>query len=165
MNTMALTVMAGLVWGFFCQEGFRIFSPLRCSKGARSGARSRPAPGLRSLGNARRRWPEPCQGRSRRRRGPKARLYEGPAIAENRPPRSVGRLAIARCSTCLPYAFPRRVRARLDFPPFLIRSEASLCRRRPKACKLVSGGAENAPYQEAKCAKRDGEGPRGRDQS
>src|SRR5277367_4666502 len=42
---------------------------------------------------------------------------------------------------------------------------ASLCRRRPKACKLVSGGAENAPYQEAKCAKRDGEGPRGRDQS
>src|SRR5277367_4104086 len=93
----------GSYGAFSVKRDFAFFSPLRCSKGARSGARSRPAPGLRSLGNARRRWPEPCQGRSRRRRGPKARLYEGPAIAENRPPRSVGRFAIARCSTCLPF--------------------------------------------------------------
>jgi hypothetical protein len=69
---------------------FRLFVVV---SGARSGvpieARSWPS----ILGSARRRWPEPCQGRSRRRRGPKARLYEGPAIAENRSPMSVGRLS------------------------------------------------------------------------
>src|SRR5271169_3346892 len=140
VTSAAPTVMAGLVWGFFCQEGFRIFFASSLLQGsavwsqiearswpsipwqretAMAGALSRPKPpeaGAEAAGGGgrsrRRRGPKPPEagaeaagggGRSRRRRGPKARLYEGPAIAENRPPRSVGRFAIARCSTCLPF--------------------------------------------------------------
>src|SRR5271154_7005776 len=102
-NSRRHPVMAGLVWGFFCQEGFRIFRLFVVPRERGLEPDRGRAPGLRSLGNARGRCTEPRQGRSRRRRGPKARLYEAPVIAENRPPRSVGRLAIARCSTCLPF--------------------------------------------------------------
>ena len=37
------------------------------------------------------RWPNACQGRSRRRRWPKASLYKGLASDDDRRPRSVGR--------------------------------------------------------------------------
>ena len=59
--------------------------------GGASGVRSRPAPARRNLGGAKCRWPDPCQGRSRRRRWPKASLYKGLASDDDRRPRSVGR--------------------------------------------------------------------------
>src|SRR5271170_3924970 len=101
--------MAGLVWGFFCQEGFRIFRLFVVPRERGLEPDRGRAPGLRSLGNARGRCTEPRQGRSRRRRGPKARLYEAPVIAENRPPTTRHRSLFN-----MP-AFPRRVRARMDF--------------------------------------------------
>src|SRR5271170_2484592 len=74
----------------------------------------------------RRRGPKPPEagaeaagggGRSRRRRGPKARLYghRRESAAE------VGGPIRHRSLFNMP-AFPRRVRARMDFPPFLILS-------------------------------------------
>src|ERR1700678_2097102 len=59
--------------------------------GGASGVRSRPAPARRNLGGAKCRWPDPCQGRSRRRRWPEASLYQGLASDDDRRPRSVGR--------------------------------------------------------------------------
>src|ERR1700722_11153867 len=59
--------------------------------GGASGVRSRPAPARRNLGGAKCRWPDACQGRSRRRRWPKASLYKGLASDDDRRPRSVGR--------------------------------------------------------------------------
>src|SRR6202167_2012515 len=55
------------------------------------GVGSRPTPVRRNLGGAKWRWPDPCQGRSRRRRWPKASLYKGLASDDDRRPRSVGR--------------------------------------------------------------------------
>ena len=59
--------------------------------GGASGVRSRPTPARRNLGGAKCRWPDACQGRSRRRRWPKASLYKGLASDDDRRPRSVGR--------------------------------------------------------------------------
>jgi hypothetical protein len=59
--------------------------------GGASGVRSRRAPARRNLGGAKCRWPDACQGRSRRRRWPKASLYKGLASDDDRRPRSVGR--------------------------------------------------------------------------
>ena len=66
-------------------------------------ATPRPAPALRSLGSAFCRWPEPCQGRSRRRRWPQASLYKGPAIDDHRLPRSGGRIVfdLSSCPSTL----------------------------------------------------------------
>src|SRR5271163_2819138 len=131
--------MAGLVWGLFCQVGIWPFSRFERI----------------FLLTARGVWVTTSD----------ARLHIAPQRRSLSPtPAALRDLVLTRgCSG--PGQAVLSTRARLDFPPFLIRSEASLCRRRPEACKLVSGGAENAPYQEAQFAKRDGEGPRGRDQS
>src|ERR1700674_3663110 len=55
--------------------------------GGASGVRTRPAPARRNLGGAKCRWPDACQGRSRRRRWPKASLYKGLASDDDRRPR------------------------------------------------------------------------------
>jgi hypothetical protein len=74
--------MAGLVWGHFCQGGGGLFSC--CAALGMGGA----LPPFDFSGSARCRWPNPRQGRSRRRRWPKASLYEGLAIDDNGLPRS-----------------------------------------------------------------------------
>src|SRR5271169_3236040 len=95
VTSAAPTVMAGLVWGFFCQEGFRIFFASSLFQGSavwsQIEARSWPSiPWQRetAMAGALSRPKPPEAGAE----GPPLR---GPAIAENRPPRSVGRLAIA----------------------------------------------------------------------
>src|SRR5271170_1363251 len=92
----ACRVMAGLVWGFLSSWNFAFFRPPRClAWGWREGR----LPALRFLGSATCRWLDPCQGRSRRRRGPKASLYKGPAIDDHRRPRSPGRVHVARSAS------------------------------------------------------------------
>src|SRR5271155_4884566 len=92
----SFSVMAGLVWGFLSSWNFAFFRPPRClARGWRKGR----LPALRFLGSATCRWLDPCQGRSRRRRGPKASLYKGPAIDDHRRPRSPGRVHVARSAS------------------------------------------------------------------
>src|SRR5271155_2317129 len=50
-ESIALTVMTGLVWGFFCQEGFRIFFASSLFQGGGVGTQIGPRPGP----------PLPCQ--------------------------------------------------------------------------------------------------------
>jgi hypothetical protein len=82
------TVMTGLVWGLLSIGPRRFFRSLRW--GAWELARG-PLPPFDLLGSARGRWAKPCQGRSRRRRGPKASLYEGSPTDDHRLARSRGR--------------------------------------------------------------------------
>src|SRR5271155_3300233 len=87
-TSAARTVMTGLVWGFLSSWNFAFFRPPRClAWGWREGR----LPALRFLGSATCRWAEPCQGRSRRRRGPKASLYKGLLTDDHRLARSRGR--------------------------------------------------------------------------
>ena len=76
---------------------------------------SRPTPARRFLGSAKCRRLDPCQGRSRQRRWPKASLYKDLAVDDDEQPRSMGRLdenLPLRLLTCL----ARRKKAPLPIP-------------------------------------------------
>ena len=95
---MSFSVMAGLVWGLLSIGAQRFFRSSR--RGVLRRARG-PLPALRLLGRARCRWAEPCQGRSRRRRGPKASLYKGSRTDDHRPWRDRGAEGMSVCRSFL----------------------------------------------------------------
>ena len=109
------------------------------------------APAHRSYGGAKGLWSSPCQGRSRRRRWPKASLYKGMTIDKQLIARIVG-FSCACLQLCRSPSLGRRVdgssrrtfcrSCRAKRAVSQDRSKAAPPLPRPHAaCKLVSGGA------------------------
>src|SRR5271168_1971418 len=104
--------MAGLVWGLFCQQGAALFSLLAAGSVATG---SRPAPGLRSLGQRE----MSVSGALSRPKPPEAGAEGQPlqGFAHRRP--SHGEIGGPRgCPSAAPFFDPRRrpVEARRAFP-------------------------------------------------